>query len=232
MDQRIQKRQADLEKAENKSRSVFILSLVSILILIVTNKICEKVLPGYTIPGNENLLIKIFMVIISAVAVILILCKKITFSFSCFKISKDCNFKREMLEAVTIIVIYAAVLFGYRLYKNSTDPTFLERPLFALYLNVNFRWFYPLSALWQELLIKPLWQDNVKQAMGGNKQKTLIYIGLLFCIYHMHFPLYYMTSAGVLCIITGILYERDQNIWGVWALHFCLGFLPRAVGLA
>ncbi|SFG73234.1 CPBP family intramembrane glutamic endopeptidase [Oribacterium sp. WCC10] len=221
-----------MEKLENKSRSVFALSLVSILILIVTNKICEKILPGYTIPGSENLLIKIFMVIISVIAVILVLCGKLSFSFSCFRISKDCNFKREMMEAVTIILIYAAVLFGYRLYKNSTDPVFSARPLFALYLNINFRWFYPLSALWQELLIKPLWQDNVKQAMGGKKWSTLIYIGLLFCIYHMHFPLYYLSAAGVLCMLTGILYERDKNIWGVWALHFCLGFLPRAVGLA
>ncbi|ETP73713.1 CAAX amino terminal protease family [Lachnospiraceae bacterium JC7] len=219
-----------MEKEENKKRSIFILSLVSILILVITNKICERYLPGYTIPGSENLLIKIFMVIITIIAVILVSCGKLSFSFSCFKIGKECNFKREIIETVAIIIIYASVLFAYRLYKNAKDPVFLARPLFALYLDQHFRWFFPVSSLWQELLIKPLWQDNVKEAMGGKKWSTLIYIGLLFCIYHMHFEIYYMVSAGILCFITGILYERDRNIWSAWMLHFWLGFLPRALG--
>ena len=219
-----------MEKEESKNRSVFILSLVSILILIITGKICELYLPGYTIPGSENLLIKIFMGIITVIVVILVWWGKLSFSFSCFKISPDCNFKREIIETVAIILIYATVLIGYRLYKNSIDPAYLERPFFALYLDQHLRWFFPVSSLWQEILIKPLWQDNVKRAMGGEKWSTLIYIGLMFCILHMHFEIYYMVSAGILCFITGILYERDKNIWGVWMLHFWLGFLPRALG--
>ncbi|MBO4324040.1 MAG: CPBP family intramembrane metalloprotease [Lachnospiraceae bacterium] len=218
------------EDNEGGDRTIYLLSLAAILILVLTDKICARFLPGYVIPGSENLLIKIYMSIITVIAAVLVACKKITFSFSCFKVSKECNFKRRLLETVIVLILYASVLAGYRLYKNTVDPVTAAKPFFALYLDQRFRWFYPVSALWQELLIKPLWQDNVSRAMNS-KWKTLIFIGLFFCILHMHFPIYYMAAAGVLCFVTGILYESDRNIWCVWLLHFVMGFLPRAFGL-
>lgn len=218
------------DEEEPKEQSIYLLSLVAILILVLTDKICERFLPGYSIPGSENLLIKIYMSIITIAAAVLIACKKITFTFSCFKVEKGSGFKMRLLETVIVLVLYAAVLAGYRLYKNTVDPVTAAKPFFGLYLDQRFRWFYPVSALWQELLIKPLWQDNVSRAMK-NKWKTLIFIGLFFCILHMHFPFYYMAAAGVLCFLTGILYEKDRNIWCVWLLHFVMGFLPKAFGL-
>lgn len=218
------------EEDDGRDRTIYLLSLAAILILVLTDKICARFLTGYAIPGSENLLIKIYMSIITVIAAVLVACKKITFSFSCFKVSKECNFKRRLAETVIVLVLYAAVLAGYRLYKNTVDPVTAAKPFFGLYLDQRFRWFYPVSALWQELLIKPLWQDNVSRAMNS-KWKTLIFIGLFFCILHMHFPIYYMAAAGVLCFVTGILYERDRNIWCVWLLHFVMGFLPRAFGL-
>lgn len=215
---------------EPKEQAIYLLSLLAILILILTDKVCGRFLPGYSIPGSENLLIKIYMTIITVAAAVLIACKKITFSFSCFRIPKDGSFKKRVLQTVIVLILYAAVLAGYRLYKNTVDPVTAAKPFFALYLNQRFRWFYPVSALWQELLIKPLWQDNVSRAMK-NKWKTLIFIGLFFCVLHMHFPIYYMAAAGVLCFVTGILYEKDRTIWCVWMLHFVMGFLPRAFGL-
>ena len=52
-------------KEDGNSQFVYILSLLAILILVVTNKLCEMFLPGYSVPENANLLIKIFMVIVS-----------------------------------------------------------------------------------------------------------------------------------------------------------------------
>ena len=218
------------EKVEN-NKSVFILSLVGVIILVLTNRACEQFLPGYSIPGSESLLIKIFMAIVSVIALILVLCGKLSFSLSCFKISKECNAKREFLEVAVVILLYTAVLLGYRFYLNTKDPVVAARPYFALYLTTNYRWSYPFISLWQELLIKPLWQDNVKKAMGGRKWITLIYIGLLFSVFHMHYRTITFLGAGIMCFVTGILYERDKNIWGVWILHFVLGVLPRTIGL-
>ena len=218
------------EKEEN-NKSVFILSLVGIIILVLTHKACEQFLPGYSIPGSENVLIKIFMAIVSVIVLILVLRGKLSFSLSCFKISKECNVKREFIEVAVVILLFTAFMLGYRFYMNTKDSAVAARPYFALYLNVNNRWSYPFISMWQELLIKPLWQDNVKKAMGGRKWITLIFIGLLFCIFHMHYRIYTFLGAGIMCFVTGILYERDKNIWGVWILHFVFGFLPRSLGL-
>lgn len=215
-----------MAKEDKQNITVFIFSLAGILILVLVNKIFELLWPGMSIDESRNIMIKIFMVISTIIAGILVLCKKLSFSIECFKISKECNVKREIIEAVAVVLIFSAVLLGYRLYLNTKDPVLAARPLFALHLNRNLRWAYPLVALWQELLVKPLWQDNVKTALGGRKWLTLIYIGLLFGILHMNYPIYMVLGAGVMCFVTGILYERDRNIWGVWFMHFCFGFLP------
>ena len=218
-------------KEDGNSLFVYILSLLAILILVVTNKLCEMFLPGYSVPENANLLIKIFMVIVSVIALILVLCGKLSFSFSFLKISKECNLKREIIEVAVVIILFTLVMLGYRFYLNTKDATVAAHPLFALYLGKNMRWSYPLISFWQEILIKPLWQDNVKKAMGGRKWITLIFIGLLFSVLHMHYRIYTVIGAGIMCFVTGILHERDKNIWGVWLLHFYLGFVPTCFGL-
>ena len=32
-------------------------------------------------------------------------------------------------------------------------------------------------------------------------------------------------------LFTGLLYERDRNIWGAVMIHFAVGFLPRCFGI-
>jgi membrane protease YdiL (CAAX protease family) len=40
-----------------------------------------------------------------------------------------------------------------------------------------------------------------------------------------------MTGALVLCLVTGVLYERNRNIWGPVLIHFAIGFMPRCLGV-
>ncbi len=57
------------------------------------------------------------------------------------------------------------------------------------------------------------------------------WITSVFFILHMQYALYYMTGALLLCLVTGILYEKDRNIWGSILIHFAIGFMPRCLGV-
>ena len=59
----------------------------------------------------------------------------------------------------------------------------------------------------------------------------MVLTGLFFAVLHMNYQLYYLLGAGLLCMLTGYLYERDGNIWGAVLIHLTVGFMPRALGL-
>ena len=54
---------------------------------------------------------------------------------------------------------------------------------------------------------------------------------VFFFSLHMQYPLFYMTGALLLCLVTGVLYEKNRNIWGAVLIHFAIGFLPRCLGV-
>ena len=84
----------------------------------------------------------------------------------------------------------------------------------------------------QEFFIKGVMQENFRSLKTPeNKHLTIWINGIFFMILHMNYPVYYLICAGLLCIITGYLYERDKNIWGSTLIHFVVGFMPRALGL-
>ena len=127
---------------------------------------------------------------------------------------------------------------------NTKNPEYREIPFFGLYLNIHTRWLYPVSIVFQEFFIKAFTQENIGIVLSGlnedgkrraSDRKTAILTSLItamfFFVLHMQYPLYYMTGAFFLCLLTGLLYERDRNIWGAVMIHFALGFLPRCFGV-
>ncbi len=152
--------------------------------------------------------------------------------------------RKGLLQGAVISLLIVAALLGFRLYMNAKNPVYREIPLFGLYLNVHTRWLYPVSIVFQEFFIKAFTQENIgiairsigpggKQEGAGKKQAVLtaLVTALFFFVLHMQYPLYYMTGAFLLCFFTGLLYERDRNIWGAVMIHFALGFLPRCFGI-
>ena len=170
-------------------------------------------------------------------------------NWSALRASKE-DLRRSLPVCIVISLLIVAALISFRLYMNTRDPIYREIPYFGLYLNVHTRWLYPLSIVFQEFFIKAFVQDNigitlcgcgqpdfrdsVRQHTNVNKRQALItawITSVLFFSLHLQYPLYYMTGALILCLVTGILYEKNRNIWGAVMIHFAIGFMPRCLGV-
>ncbi len=152
--------------------------------------------------------------------------------------------RRSLVQSALIALLITAALLGFRFYMNAKNPASREIPFFGLYLNVHTRWLYPVSIVFQEFFIKAFTQENIgitlrivgsqEEQEGRNKTQaglTALITAMFFFILHLQYPLYYMTGAFLLCFVTGLLYERDRNIWGAVMIHFAIGFLPRCFGI-
>ena len=170
-------------------------------------------------------------------------------NWSALRASKD-ELRSSLPVCIVISVLIIAALIAFRLYMNTRNPIYREIPYFGLYLNVHTRWLYPLSIVFQEFFIKAYVQDNIGITLCGcgqmdfpdalrshtnvNTRQALItawITAMLFFVIHMQYPLFYMTGALLLCLVTGVLYEKNRNIWGAVLIHFAIGFMPRCLGV-
>lgn len=160
------------------------------------------------------------------------------------------DLKRSLPVSIMISLLIVAALIAFRLYQNAKNPVYQEIPYFGLYLNMNTRWLYPLNIIFQEFFIKAFVQDNIGITLCGYGQMafpdalerhknvsirqallTAWITSVFFFTLHLQYRLYYMTGALLLCFVTGMLYEKDRNIWGAVLIHFAIGFLPRCFGV-
>ena len=141
-------------------------------------------------------------------------------------------FVKQMKPSALISLMVLILMIAFRMVMQSRDPSIAGIPYFGLYLNMNTRWFYPVSIVLQEIFIKAVVQDNFSEAFERKHMHMTVWItALFFFIIHVQYPLYYMTGALVLCMITGYLYEKYPSIWGPVLIHFVIGFLPRCLGI-
>ena len=170
-------------------------------------------------------------------------------NWSALRASKE-DLKKSLPVCILISLLVIAVLIAFRVYMTIRNPVYREIPYFGLYLNVHTRWLYPFSIVFQEFFIKAYVQDNIGITLCGygqmdfpdalrshtnvNIRQALItawITALFFFVLHMQYPLYYMTGALLLCFVTGILYEKNRNIWDAVLIHFAIGFMPRCLGV-
>ena len=84
---------------------------------------------------------------------------------------------------------------------------------------------YIITAGIQEFLARSVMQGNLKRIIAGKHAGTLaIFLSsLIFAALHIHFGFLFMVGAAVLAGLEGILYEKQQNIFGVWIVHWVFG---------
>jgi membrane protease YdiL (CAAX protease family) len=219
-------------KGLDHTTSLFLLLLSALFLEVVVTKALLLIWPERETGWSASDINKYYMPFMALLIIPFWLKTPLEVRWSALKFRDRKMIGREMLVAVLVSAGIVLAIVGVRLWMNAHDPEAAARPWFGLYLNVHGRWFYPLSVIVQEIMIKAFIQENIRRAnTTDNKHITVILTGLFFAILHMNYPLYYLVAAGLLCMLTGYLYERNGNIWDAVLIHFTLGFMPRALGM-
>lgn len=84
---------------------------------------------------------------------------------------------------------------------------------------------YIFTAGIQEFLARSVMQANLKRIVEGphNTAVAIILSSLIFAALHIHLGVMFMIGAAVLASLEGILYEKQQNLLGVWIVHWVFG---------
>ena len=84
---------------------------------------------------------------------------------------------------------------------------------------------YIFTALIQEFLARSVIQRNLKRITAGKHTavRAIFLSSMIFAALHIHFGFLFMAGAAILAGLEGILYEKQQNILGVWIVHWVFG---------
>jgi membrane protease YdiL (CAAX protease family) len=236
-------------KSMSHTQAVILFMVMTVGLHVLCMKICGVIMHTDLISDYITYGSKILGVILVAEMVLFSQLTPMKCNWSALRASRD-ELKRSLPVCIVISVLIIAALIAFRLYMNAREPLYRGIPAFGLYLDVHTRWLYPLSIVFQEFFIKAFVQDNIGIALCGcgqrdfrdalrrhehvNTRQALItawITAVFFFILHMQYPLFYMTGALALCLVTGVLYERNRNIWGPVLIHFAIGFMPRCLGV-
>ena len=138
---------------------------------------------------------------------------------------------RAPWKTVRTALIVAACSFGFLFVLKALwrlfDPNCFEpdAPFLDLSRFGSRQLLYILTAGIQEFLARSVIQGNLKR-ITVVKHPALLAIflsSLIFAALHIHFGFLFMAGAAVLAGLEGILYEKQQNILGVWIVHWVFG---------
>ena len=84
---------------------------------------------------------------------------------------------------------------------------------------------YVFTAGIQEFLARSVMQGNLKRIIPGKHPGVLAIClsSLIFAALHIHLGFVFMAGAAILAGLEGILYEKQQNMFGVWIVHWVFG---------
>ena len=140
---------------------------------------------------------------------------------------KPVKFKETILTSLVIVAVLVALMAATKLVLMKVNPgmfkpgkPFIDFSRFTMHYVE-----YVSTALLQEFLARGGIQSNLKRLTAA-KHKSLMAIfmaSLLFAVLHIHLGLVYMIGAAILSAVLGILYNKQENLVGVWMVHYSFG---------
>ena len=135
--------------------------------------------------------------------------------------------KKTILTALAVAVCAVAFLFLLKTVARLIVPTSFEpeAPFFDLSRFGLRQILYIFTAGIQEFLARSVIQGNLKRIITAKHASfvAIVLSSLIFAALHIHFGFLFMAGAAILAGLEGILYEKQQNIFGVWIVHWAFG---------
>ena len=126
-----------------------------------------------------------------------------------------------------LTAVFAAVLFGLKALLLRLSPGFFPAGVpFWDWSRLNWSdYTYPLTVVLQEFLSRGVIHENLRRIFVGrySEAAAIIVSSLLFGALHIHRGFMYMLAATALLSLFGVLYRRQNSIWGLCIPHFVLG---------
>lgn len=134
------------------------------------------------------------------------------------------TFKGAIPLAAAVCCLMLLLNFILRLTGHPVKSYFIGGSLQGAYT-------YLFTAIIQEFLSRGVIQTSVKALMQIKYQKffSIFLTSLLFALMHLPFDFPFMAGAFLLSIALGIIYEKQENIWGCAFLHWSCGYLAMAL---
>ena len=210
-------------------------TLLFLLVAVACQAIVIKLFPHVVgkplIEDNAYILTRIMEGYLIILSLLFAAFTRFKIHFECFTPGKE-RFKKDIIISSILSAALIVILVVIRLVQNQFSPEIAARPWFGLYLGMYMRWFYPISAVLQELFVKGIVEDNITAACKKyNKHFSVWMTALFFFVLHMGYELPMMFGAAVLCVVTGYLYEKNKSVWGSILIHFVIGFVPKIIGV-
>ena len=138
---------------------------------------------------------------------------------------------REPWKTLRTALIVAVCAFGFlcafKAVCRQIDPTCFEpdAPFFDISRFGLRQLQYIVTAGIQEFLARSVIQGNLKRITVGKRPAVLAILlsSFIFAALHIHYGFLFMAGAAILAGLEGILYEKQQNILGVWIVHWVFG---------
>ena len=128
-----------------------------------------------------------------------------------------------------LIVAACAVvlLFVIKMIVRMIDPNCFrpDLPFFDIRLFGVRQIVYLFTAGIQEFLARSVIQGNLRRITVVKRPSLLAILlsSLIFAGLHIHLGFLFMVGAAILAGLEGILYEKQENIFGVWIVHWVFG---------
>ena len=170
----------------------------------------------------------VMTLIIEGISILMFIIILKTTSFSLQDIGlKVKDAKRTFIPDILIAVGGCVIMVVGKIIILKAAPGFFPagRPFWDWSTATAASIFYPLTVILQEFLARGVMQVNLKRIFDGKYAGVLSIVvsALVFGALHVAYGLPLMLGAAVLLGTLGVLFDKQENIWGVSIVHYAWG---------